>query len=159
MTRRERIVLLLENYIHVVNGLRDKQGDGVHLPLMCRPWNKPRLGYPELERLRLRMRLETPTLYWHLRERYLTQHERLILACADARCTMTWASWTDVSFHQHGRRVVAVVPRVVRIVSPLIDDDEVEHAITWLDERWREPGPFLPDELKPHKVERIAQAC
>ena len=52
------------------NGLRDRLGTGDHIPLMCRSWNKPAQGYPELERLRLELRRLEPHLYWHLAETY-----------------------------------------------------------------------------------------
>jgi len=50
LTRRERIVVLLDNYTDVEAGLRDRKGEDVlHLPLMCKAWNHP--SYRELDRL------------------------------------------------------------------------------------------------------------
>lgn len=149
MTRQERIILLLENYVDVVNGLRDRLGTGEHIPLMCRAWNSPRLGYPELERLRLSLRESEPALYWHLAETYFRPERRLVLQCP--RCRGVMPSWSSVNFHTHGHQNVAIVPRVLKVVDPKVKREEVERAIQWLDEKWLEPGPFLPDELKAEK--------
>ena len=148
LTRRERIEVLLDNYVDVLNGLRDRGGDGEHLPLMCRPWNKPRLGYPELERLRLRMREEEPTLYWHLRERYMDYSTRQVRICASPTCTVTYPSWIRINFHTHGRRHVPLISGVRRIYSPRVEKRVLELAIDWLDAQWQ-GGVFLPDELQP----------
>lgn len=152
MTRSERIIVLLENYIDVVYGLRDEHGDGVHVPLMCKPWNRPKLGYPELERLRVRMQSERPDLYWHLREVYLTTATRRVLVCTHPRCEVTYPANVRIDFHNHGRHPVPVLPKIIRMSSPNVDVEQLGLAVEWLNEQWREPGPFLPKELQPVKV-------
>jgi hypothetical protein len=146
VNRHERIVLLLDNYVDVLHGLRDRIGSGEHLPLMCRAFNKPRLGYPELERLRLQLRVEQPRLYWHLAETYFRPERRRILQCP--RCRGVMPTWHSAHFHKHGHQNVAVVPRVLKVIHPGVNSERVEEAIAWLDEHWLEPGPFVPDELK-----------
>jgi len=62
LTRRERSVVLLDNYTDVGAGLRDRKGEDVlHLPLMCRAWNHP--SYRELDRLLGRLKDERHRLY------------------------------------------------------------------------------------------------
>lgn len=146
LTRTERILLLLDNYVDVVNGLRDKQGTGEHIPLMCRAWNAPTLGYPELERLRLRMQDEQPHLYWHLAESYFRPASRRVLQCP--RCRGVMPTWWSGNFHKHQHSNVAVVPRVIRIIDEGVKPVLVAAAVAWLDAEWREPGPFVPDDLK-----------
>jgi hypothetical protein len=145
MTRRETITILLENYVDVESGLRDRQGTGEHIPLMCRPWNKPRLGYPELVRLLTLMETAVPTLRRHVAHRYMGMDSKRELVCP--RCRGVMPAWSSVNFHKHGHSNVAVVPRVRRTVPAWVSDERIDQAVAWLDERWSEPGPFLPDEL------------
>ena len=155
VNRRERILVLLDNYVDVVNGLRDRSGDGVHVPLMCRAWNKPALGYPELERLRTLLRSERPTLHRHLAQRYLITHStRRVNHCP--RCKTEMAPWSSVNFHRHGGQNVAIQPKVIRLIPGWVQEPLVQQAIEWLDERWSDPGPFLPDELKVEEAKRGA---
>ena len=146
MTRRERIVVLLENYLDVVHGLRDRLGTGEHIPLMCRAWNKPKQGYPELERLLLNLKLERKDLHRHLAEKYARSPQRRVLVCP--RCRGVMPTWSSVHFHKHGHTNVAVVPRVLRVVPGWVEEERIEEAVGWLDERWH-GEPFLPDELRP----------
>lgn len=145
-TRRERIVVLLENYVDVESGLRDRRGDGEHLPLMCRPWNQPREGYPELDHQLGRMRSLEPTLYWHLSQTFFHATHRRVLQCP--RCRGVVPTWSSVNFHKHGHSNVAVVPRVVRVVHGQVRTQSVEDAIDWLERSWR-GEVFVPDELLP----------
>jgi hypothetical protein len=146
-TRRERIVVLLEHYVDVEAGWHDgRSSDAVHLPLMCRPWNTPREGYPELDHQLGLMRELLPHLYWHLSETYFRSTQRQVLQCP--RCRGVVPTWSDVSFHRHGHSSVAVVPRVVRIVRAGVRTPLVEDAVTWLERNWR-GDPFVPDELLP----------
>lgn len=145
-TRRELIVVLLENYNDVEAGLRDVRGDGEHIPLMCRPWNQPRQGYPELDHQLGVMREQAPHLYWHLAETYFRATHRRVLQCP--RCRGVMPSWSSANFHKHGHTNVAVVPRVIRVVRAGVRAPIVEDAITWLERNWR-GDPFIPDELLP----------
>jgi hypothetical protein len=146
VTRREKIVVLLENYLDVVNGLRDRMGTGEHIPLMCRSWNKPKQGYPELERLLSILKLEQRELHRHLAEQYARAPMRRVLVCP--RCRGIQPTWSSVNFHKHGHSNVAVVPRVIRVLPAWVEAQKVELAIGWLDEHWN-GEVFLPDELRP----------
>ena len=151
MTRQERILVLLENYMDVVNGLRDRKGSGEHLPLMCRPWNKPALGYPELQRLLDLLKVEQREMYRHLSQKYAHSPQRRVLQCP--RCQGVLPTWSSHNFHKHGHQNVAVVPRVLRVVPGWVKEERIQAAIEWLDGHWSGAGPFLPDELKPYKEE------
>jgi len=144
--RRDRILVLLENYSDVESGLRDRRGDGEHLPLMCRPWNQPREGYPELDHQLGVMRSAEPTLYWHLSQTYFYATRRRVLECP--RCRGVMPSWWSGNFHKHGHSNVAVVPRVVRVVRGEVRTQSVDDAVTWLERNWR-GEVFVPDELLP----------
>lgn len=146
VARRDRIVVLLENYVDVESGLRDRRGDGEHLPLMCRPWNQPRQGYPELDHQLGRMRDSEPTLYWHLSQTYFHSTRRRVLECP--RCRGIVPTWHSVNFHKHGHSNVAIVPRVIRVVRSEVRTATVDDAVTWLERNWR-GEVFIPDELLP----------
>jgi hypothetical protein len=143
VTRQERIAFLLEHLADVQAGVRDRGTGGDHIPLMCRCWNSP--GYQEIERLLTQLRTEEPRLAWHLLERFFAPKRR-VLSCT--RCDWTTHAWSSVNFHQHGRRHVALVPRMLRMTSPQLRPELVDVAIGWLDERWH-GGVFIPDELLP----------
>jgi hypothetical protein len=142
VSRRERIILLLDNYVDVVNGLRDRLGNGEHIPLMCRAFNHP--SYRELERLRILMRDTEGGMYWHLTRTYFNGEKRRVLQCP--RCQGTMPAWSSVNFHKHGRTNVAVVPRVLRVYPQGVRQARVNDAVAWLDEHWV-GEPFIPDDL------------
>ena len=146
VSRRTRIVILLENYNDVEAGLRDRGSDGEHLPLMCRPWRVPRQGYPELDHQLGVMKDLAPTLYWHLANIYFTATSRRVLECP--RCRSVVPTWSTVNFHKHGHTNVAVVPRVIRVPQSPVSTRSVDDAIDWLSANWR-GEVFLPDELLP----------
>lgn len=141
--RRERIVVLLENYNDVEAGLRDSRGDGEHMPLMCAAWNHP--SYQELDRLLGVMREQRAHLYWNLSETYFRSTKRRVLQCP--RCKGVVPTWfSGGHFHKHGNSNVAIVPKVVAVIHKNVRTGHVEQAIAWLDEQWH-GEIFLPDEL------------
>ena len=142
--RRERIVVLLENYRDVEAGWRDQRGDGEHIPLMCKPWNMPAEGYPELDHQLGTLKVQEPRLYWHLAETYFRSTRRRVLLCP--RCRSVEPSWSSKNFCKHGRSNVAVVPRVLLIRRGGVSDEMVDGAVAWLEAHWRGPV-FIPDEL------------
>lgn len=150
MTRREKILVLLDNYLDVINGLRDVSlGDGVIG--MCRSWNFPPNGYPELERLRVLLRDNMPVCYWHLAETYFrgeAKPARVCPHCWDSlkRRDEFWAPHAGPDFHRHAGRSVATVIRPVRRVSAAVDPRLVSEAVDWLEERWT-GEPFIPDDV------------
>ena len=142
LTRRERIVVLLDNYVDVEAGLRDRGSEGIHVPLMCSAWNHP--SYRELDRLLGEMKDACQHLYWHLAQTYFHSSHRRVLQCP--RCKGIMPTWHSANFHKHGHSNVAVVPRVVRVIHQAVRNEHVEEAVVWLDENWR-GDPSLPDEL------------
>jgi hypothetical protein len=50
--------------------------------------------------------------------------------------------------HKHGHSNVAVVPRVVRVLDPNVEDERVEAAVSWLEAEWN-GEPYVPDDLLP----------
>jgi len=141
--RRERIAFLLENLEDARHGIRDRGEGAEHTPLMCRCWNHR--SYQELERLLPFLRSEQRTLAWHLREEFFAPHRRVNYC---PRCGLRVDVWSSQSFHKHGHKNVALVPRVLRVVSPQVRPELVDEAIAWLDERWR-GEVYVPDELLP----------
>lgn len=141
--RRERIAFLLEHLEDVRAGVRDSAGSGEHIPLMCRAWNSP--GYQELERLLPLLRSECPALAWHVTQTYFAERRR-VRVCP--RCDARVDVWSSTAFHTHGRKRVALVARVVRVVPEQVRPELVAVALAWLDEHWR-GGVFIPAELAP----------
>jgi hypothetical protein len=144
VTRRERIVVLLDNYVDVEAGLRDLKGESEHIPLMCRAWNHP--SYRELDRLLGVMKDERHHLDWHLSNTYFHAPRRQVKMCP--RCRAVMPSWHSANFHKHGHSNVAVVPRVVRVVDTRVQDERVEEAVGWLEAEWK-GEPYVPDDLLP----------
>ena len=143
--RLERISILIDNYMDVeMQGLRDAGGNGEHLALMSRAWNHP--SYRQLDILLGLMRDQQRGLYWHLAQSYFYAPTRRVLACAKPHCEATWPTWVTLSFHQHGRQHVPLVPRAIRQVNPVVDRVQVQDAFAWLEDRWL-GEVYLPDEL------------
>ena len=143
--RRERIVMLLENYNDVEAGWRDQRGDGERLPLMCRPWNTPAEGYPELDHQLGCLKTQEPVLWWHLSQTYFYSVRRRVLQCP--RCHAVYPAWhQSQNFHKHGHTNVAVVPRVLMVRKGGVSDEMVDAAVDWLEQHWR-GAVFVPDEL------------
>jgi hypothetical protein len=143
VTRRERIAFLLEHLEDVRAGVRDRGRSGERIPLMCAAWNHP--SYRQLEPLLALLRSERPSLAWHLTRTYFAPRRR-VLVCP--RCEGRVDVWSSVHFHKHGHKIVALVPRVLRVVPLEVDPKRVEAGVAWLDGHWR-GGVFVPDELLP----------
>jgi hypothetical protein len=139
--RAELIDFLLQHLEDVRAGVRDQGEAGEHIPLMCACWNHP--SYQKLEALLVRLRHEQPRLARHLLENYFAPRRR-VLACGG--CGRMWDAWATVSFHRHGRKSIAVVPRVVRRTSPELRSELVSAGIMWLEREWQ-GEVYLPDEL------------
>jgi hypothetical protein len=143
--RRERIVVLLENYVDVeAQGLRDRRGDGEHLPLMSRAWNHP--SYCELRRLLGVMRDGQWHLYWNLVHTYYYANYVRRLHCP--RCKAIIPTTRSANFHKHGHSNVAIVPKMVRVTHADVREPVVADAVDWLEAHWQGPL-FIPDELLP----------
>jgi len=55
-------------------------------------------------------------------------------------------AWSSVNFHKHGHSNVGVVPRIVRIADPGVEDERVDEAVGWLEAEWK-GEPYVPDDL------------
>lgn len=155
MTKRDRIIVLLEFYPDVLEGLREPgshcsrggcrmpprdrwlcaahgcSDEGV-LALMCAAWNHP--SYQELERLRRLLRERWPELSAWLVAGYLRFFERRVAVCA--KCGIHPAAAIG-SVHRHPPgRSVRLVGHVVR-VGKLSDYRRVADAVDWLEAHWR----------------------
>lgn len=143
MTRRERIVVLLENYMDVENGLQEGTSfanDPIHL--MCRAWNHP--SYVELRRCVYALRDSEPVPYWNLAETYFRAPSVRMAACP--RCDRTMPAKHVGSLHKHGPKTFALIPRMVKRVSLAVRPELVSQAIDWI-EREYEGDVFVPDDL------------
>ncbi len=152
LTRRERIVVLLEHYQDALPGLvrgEWQSGEG-HALLADEVWNHA--SYQQLERLRVRLRDEAPRPYWHLAETYFRAGRRRVASCP--RCERQAPPGRVGELCNHGKqhaKTVAMVPRVVRAISAAVRPEEVGLGITWLDHNWR-GDPSLPPALFGEKV-------
>lgn len=146
MTRRDRIVVLLENYLDVLNGLQDRafRGDDF-LPRMCRAWSHP--SYRELERLRVVMRDSEPIVYWHIAETYFRADYRRVSVCP--KCGRIAPAALIGEFCKHGKPYAKAVTRIAAIqkrTSAAVRPELVTAGVGWLDDNWR-GEPFIPDDL------------
>lgn len=143
MTRRERITFLLENYMEVEQGLQEpKSGPGDFIPQMCRAYRHP--SYVELRRVLLILQSTEPVIWWDLAETYFRFQERRVAWCS--HCGGEYPTRFEESLHRHGRKLVKLIPRVVRRRSLAIRPENVNTAIDWLTDNFH-GEPFIPDEL------------
>jgi hypothetical protein len=151
LTRRDKILTLLEHYQDVVNGLfHTRSGEGV--PGMCRAWKH--VSYRQLERLVRRMHTAEPVLWWNLTEMYARSQFRRVAVCprceTRARTAKQPVRYLPASYlgksHKHEPRAVDYQPRIMRDFNKAVRPELVELAIAWLDKNWR-GDPSLPPDL------------
>jgi hypothetical protein len=107
----------------------------------------PPLGYPELERLRLLMKVDAPVLYRAVVAVYV--YPRFVRRAVCPKCGVVKAPGLVGELQRHpNRRSSAFVARMVRVPLYPVAERSVEDAIAWFEERWR-GGVFVPDELLP----------
>lgn len=146
MTRRERIVFLLENYLEVEYGLQEaRSGEGDFIPQMCRAYRHP--SYVELRRCLHILQSSEPVLWWNLSETYFRYQERRVTICP--RCSKEYPAGMDGFLHKHGPKTVSLVPKVIRRISLAVRPECVEAAIDWLNDSF-EGEVFIPDDLLVH---------
>ena len=141
MTRRERIVVLLEHYVDVQPGLVDTEGgDGLGDGLLADGCWK-HFSYRELERLCGVLRAEKPRLYWHLAETYFRATVRRASYCPRCRSVEhAKLIGRPCSHGQRGRKHVSSntrIPTIERVVSKRVDKRLVASAVDWLESRWQ----------------------
>jgi hypothetical protein len=145
--RLSSIKLLLDHYLDVVQGLRDRGNGDEGLALMCDAWNGP--GYRRLEERRKQMILEERSLYRHLHQAYFDQmsrYEKRVLACP--ACEMRVPAWSSTTFHTHGRRHVRLAPRVDKVYVRPLNTEGLRRGEAWLERRWGR-DILIPDILRP----------
>jgi hypothetical protein len=113
---------------------------------MCAAWNRPELGYPELERLRLAMKVDAPVLY---RAVVAVLYPRFVRRAVCPKCLVVKPPELVGELHRHnGRGTSPFVARMLRVPLFPVSDRSVDDAISWLDEHWA-GGVYIPDELLP----------
>lgn len=157
MTRRDRIVLLLEHYRDVLHGLDEHGPDSVHvhgdwdrlIPAMCEAWNSP--AYQQLERLLAVMRERWPRLWLHLRKRYLDYDEVYSGWCK--RCG--WHPSTAIGKnHSHPPgRSITVAPRIRRVLPVDLSEPELADGLEWLERHWS-GACEIPEEIMRIEAQR-----
>lgn len=150
MTRKERIEVLLHNYVDVEIGLQDRnfRGDDF-LPRMSRAWNHP--SYRELRRVVKIMQDTEPRLFWPLAETFFRYQEVRIAECP--KCHRRYnpsLAWDEEKgeggFCKHGGGAVKLRPSVVRKISQAVRPEELDKALDWLEAAFV-GEPFIPDDL------------
>jgi hypothetical protein len=142
MTRRDRIILLLERYVDVQPGLVDTEGGdgGGGTTLLSQGAWKHR-SYRQLEELCGRLRDEERELYWHLAETYFRATTKRASYCPRCRnVEHATLIGKPCSHGQRGRRNVSSDTRiatVARVVSSGVDARLVAAAIDWLEREWQ----------------------
>lgn len=148
--REHRIVILLENFMDVEHGLRDRTLGDDGVIGMCAAWNHP--SYVQLRRLLPLMRDTREFDYWHVAERFIRCSSRRVLKCPRCHATevASSAGFDDEGlssrYHKHGRDGVLMVPFALKEWSRAVDPVVVKRGVHWLANRWH-GEPFLPDEL------------
>jgi len=161
MTRREQILVLLEHYRDVLEGLTDRTprcsgrcgeaicerfgcaDEGV-LALMCRAWNHA--SYQQLERLRGELARVEPRLNAHLMGRFYGYFERRVAWCR--KCGQHLPAKKVGTVHSRCRikgRTVTLSPHVERVVSERVRAFLVAEAVDWLESHWRGEVVIPPD--------------
>jgi len=148
MTKRDRIVLLLEQYVAVQPGLVDTYGGEGGALHTAGCWKHH--SYVELERVVGVLREADRELYWHLAETYFRATEKRVAYCPRCRGTDHATMIGRPCAHgQKGRRHVASdnrIPKVVRVVSSRVQARLVGRAVDWLEYLWQ-GDPVIPQDL------------
>ena len=149
MTDRDRIVVLLDHYQAVCEGIPTggigDDDDGV-LALMCREWNHP--SYQRLERLLVVMHERWPRMRAAVRERFERYSERRVAYCVVCHATEPASSIGEPHLRTRvagakllcriGAKAPDMVPRIVRSHG-LFEGQLVEDAVDWLERTWGQP--------------------
>lgn len=112
MTRLERISFLLEHYLDVLAGVRDRGSGGEHLPLMCAAWNS--VSYQELERLLPLLSADARPLYRAVVGTYVYPRFVRRAVCPNCHVVKPPALVGELHKHHH-RKSTAFVASMVRV--------------------------------------------
>jgi hypothetical protein len=142
VSRRERIVVLLDHYHDVQRGLWDGRADGGGVPLMCSVWNTP--AYQRLEVLLRQLRRAEPRAWRAVYATYSEPSFRRRAWCSS--CDGVAPPEHVGGLHTHGRTVTVLHSRMVRVPLLPVEDVDVDIAVDWLEAHWA-GGVFVPTEL------------
>ena len=153
--REERVKVLLEWYKDALETMQ-RSGDeayggapGSVCLLMGDLWHHP--SYRDLERTLKEFRSAEPILWWNVRERYITNTSRTVLACPRCETHVEVAAKHfngngDVTLkHKHDEQVF-FVRKVVPVLSKAINNDLVRAGIQWISREMR-GDVFVPDQI------------
>lgn len=160
--REERIRVLLDWYKDALETM-DRSGDlsyggapGSVCLLMSDMWRHP--SYVELERVLREFRSAKPYLWWHVRERFITNTPRTVLRCPYPACgevkevaAKHFVNREDGTRHvtlnhRHAGSNVFFVLALEPVLSKAIDDGLVDDGIRWVAAAFR-GEPFVPKEI------------
>jgi uncharacterized C2H2 Zn-finger protein len=158
--RETKIETLLLHYQDAIETL-DRSGDmaysgapGSVCLLMGELWRHP--SYQELERTLKRFSSAKPVLWWDVRERYITNTARTVLACprCDAITEVAAKHFKEredgtrtVSLkHKHGGEPVFFVLRSIPVLSRAIRPENVEAGVRWIAKSFK-GDVFVPDPI------------
>jgi hypothetical protein len=102
-------------------------------------------AYQELERLLPLLRADAPAAHKAVVAMFVYLSFRRRAVCP--RCGAVAPPHAIGQPHRHGRKTVALVPRMVRVPMFPVEDEDVEAAVAWLEAHWR-GEPFIPEELQ-----------
>jgi hypothetical protein len=155
--REERVRTLLEWYKDAVETMQ-RSGDesyggapGSVCLLMGDLWHHP--SYRELDRTLRRFQAAEPVLWWNVRERFITNTARTVLACP--RCPDAIVEIAAKHFdgngavtlrHKHDGDQIFFVRKTVPVLSKAIRGDAVEAGIRWVAAGMR-GDVFVPDQI------------
>lgn len=164
MTKREReetITTLLEWYKDAVETM-NRSGDmayggrpgSVCLLMGDLWWHR---SYKELDRVLREFQSAEPNLWWHVRERYITNTERTVLMCPVCDAISEVASRhfnyneekgtrTVKLKHKHGGQSVFFVLKTVPVLSKAIRPEDVAAGISWIAEHFT--GKLVMPDLR-----------
>lgn len=154
--REERVKVLLEWYKDAVETMQ-RSGDeayggapGSVCLLMGDLWHHP--SYRELERALKVFRSAEPILWWNVRERYVTNTSRTVLACPRCEALVEVAAkhfdgnGAVTLRHKHDGDQVFFVRKAVPVLSQAIRPEMVGAGVQWLSREMR-GDVFVPDQI------------
>jgi hypothetical protein len=166
--RVEKIKTLLETYPDAVEALQSGNGGRSTDELILR-WHELYMpaayhqgSYAELERVLRRLREATPTLYHHVKHRYLFSKRRTRIVrkngfggWRDLDTTHARVIWAVMDKHgTHANRYLAIVEEWDSLVSPVL----VDSAILIMERIWQGPLQVPRDALTPDE-EQVKDAA
>src|SRR5262245_13848962 len=73
-------------------------------------------------------------------------YPRFVRRAVCPTCGLVTAPERAGELHTHGRRLVVLAARMIRVPLYPVEQTDLDAAVSWLDEHWH-GGMFLPDEL------------